>query len=985
MKNTNTSLLRVWLIVAGFFSLTALLAAQTGTGYVHGRVLNVTTGAYLNNARVTVEGTQLEAFTNQFGEYDLSGVPAGTATLHVFYTGLPQQVVTVNVPAGGNITADVNIGGAARKQGEVVKLDQYVVAAQKDTDQKSIAINDQRFAPNIKSVVSTDQFGDITEGNIGEFVKFLPGVAVDYVAADVRNIMLRGISPQYTAVTSDGLPMASAASSSASRVFELEQVSINNVSRIEVVMSRTPDLPAAALGGSVNLISRSAFELDHPVFKYRVYGAMNSYYKQFGETPGPGTHPTQKLMTGGDITYANPVNDHFGFTLSLLSSKTRNPQFRTNPQWAPNGANKNVSSITDEAHPFLEKYQMQDGPKTNARTSISGTADWKITSENVLSFTAQDNFYDAPFYNRNVTFDTSTSKPVDFGPTYTLGAVGKGSANFGSSWRDKGGVTFNIGTRLVHTGPIWKVETAAQYSHATNHYKDEARSQFENVSYQIKNVTVNYDGYNGIKPGSVQLLDSAGHSINPWDVRNYTMTSARFEPADSEDVFKTATINAGRSFGTHIPTRIKFGALVQQEIRDIRKLNNTFNVAKGVTIDPGTYDLVDTAYSQVAPPYSIPQVTWPSEAKAYQLWLAHPEDFVASPSNPINEINGSLFLKERISAAYVMGDTRLFNSRLRAVYGIRFERTDDEGTGPLTETVNHVTTHVYRGAHAKKHYSAGYPSLNVSYNFTDNLILRAAYSRSIGRPELSDIIPNYTLPDPADLTPTISVTNTSLAPEQANNYDLSLEYYFKRLGMVSVNAFRKDFSNFFGSFTLPATVDLLNQFGVPDAQMYVDQGAELKTSLNVGNARVTGYGFAYQGKIAWGFSAFANGTFLHLQGSRFANFKNFIAKSINWGLAYDNRRISAKLNWNYRGRERLSALSGFGDDSAYEYFKPRLYLDANLEFRLTNHFGVFLNGRNITNVPQDDQRYGAATPVYAQLYRREMFGAVYTFGFKGTF
>ncbi|HVU35840.1 MAG TPA: TonB-dependent receptor [Opitutaceae bacterium] len=959
----------------------AALAQPTATGNIQGRVLNASTGNYLNNARVTVEGTNLETFTNQYGEYRLFGVPAGTAKLDVFYTGQPQQTATVTVTSGHTTTSDVTFGSEANPSGgKIVQLDQFVVASQKDTDQKSIAINEQRFAPNIKAVVSTDQFGDVPEGNIGEFVKFLPGVAVDYVAADVRNIMLRGISPQYTAVTSDNLPMASAASSSASRVFELEQVSINNVSRTEVVFSRTPDLPAAALGGSVNLVSRSAFEYNHPVFKYRAFGAMNSYYKQLGESPGPGLGRTGKIMTGADFTYANPVNNVFGYTVSFLTSHTRNPQYRTNPQWAPNGTNSNTSKVS-AANPFLEKYQVQDGPKTNTRYSFGGTADWKITPDNVLSFTAQDNYYDAPFYNRNLTFDTGAVTPVAWDRTQTQGAVGKGSAQFGTSWRHKFGVTYNAGLKLVHTGPIWRIDGEVQYSHATNHYQDSRGGYFEGVTYKLSNLTVDYRGINSIKPGGVILTDKNGNNVNPYDIRNYTLTGTEFSPADSSDLFKSAGVNARRSLDFRLPTHLQFGAEVTQELRDIRAFKNTFSF-----VGPNaatTYNLVDPIYSSVTPPYDFPQITWGNNVAAYDLYRTHPEYFTASPSNRTNEINGSLFLQERISAAYAMGDTRMLSNRLRAVYGIRFEQTEDEGSGPLTQTSGGTTAHIYRGAHATKRYSAGYPSVDLTYNFTDNLILRLAYEKSIGRPNLNYIIPNYSLPDPTLPDQIITVTNTSLAPEQATGYDASLEYYFRKSGVLAVSAFRKDFSNFFGSLTVPATVALLNQYGVPDAQQYVDQGAQLKTTLNAGDARVTGYGFNYQQTIGWGIGAFANATILHLQGSRLADFTNFISKTINWGLSYDNRRISAKLNWNYRGRERMGAL-GY-DPSAYEYFKPRLYLDANLEYRISNHLGLFINGRNLTNVPQDDQRYGASTPVYAQLYRREMFGAVYTFGVKGTF
>jgi hypothetical protein len=57
-----------------------------------------------------------------------------------------------------------------------VKLDPFVFTASKLTEGEALATNEQRFAPNIKNVVSTDAFGDVPEGNIAEFMRFLPGV-----------------------------------------------------------------------------------------------------------------------------------------------------------------------------------------------------------------------------------------------------------------------------------------------------------------------------------------------------------------------------------------------------------------------------------------------------------------------------------------------------------------------------------------------------------------------------------------------------------------------------------------------------------------------------------------------------------------------------------------------------------------------------------------------------------------------------------------
>src|SRR3954469_9370895 len=70
-----------------------------GTGAIEGRVLNGANGQYLNNARVTVEGTGLQTFTNSYGEFRLIGVPVGSATVHVFYTGTEPQTIDVTVTA----------------------------------------------------------------------------------------------------------------------------------------------------------------------------------------------------------------------------------------------------------------------------------------------------------------------------------------------------------------------------------------------------------------------------------------------------------------------------------------------------------------------------------------------------------------------------------------------------------------------------------------------------------------------------------------------------------------------------------------------------------------------------------------------------------------------------------------------------------------------------------------------------------------------
>src|SRR2546423_1589118 len=85
------------------------------TGMIEGRVLDAARGEYLENARVTIEGPPLEAFTDAGGYFRLVNVPAGVAKLHVFFTGQPVSNDAVTVAAGETTLKDVTFGVDATK------------------------------------------------------------------------------------------------------------------------------------------------------------------------------------------------------------------------------------------------------------------------------------------------------------------------------------------------------------------------------------------------------------------------------------------------------------------------------------------------------------------------------------------------------------------------------------------------------------------------------------------------------------------------------------------------------------------------------------------------------------------------------------------------------------------------------------------------------------------------------------------------------
>ena len=198
MKYPSLAALRFSLFVLiACLTASPALAQATARGTIEGRVLNTRNGEYLEKARLTIEGTGIETFTDSSGQYRFTGVPAGAVKVRVFFTGLDMQTETVVVADGATVQRDFTLDATLKssvkdKDTGVVKLSEFKVGASKEMDGAAIAINEQRFASNMVNVVSADEFGHVAEGNVGEFLKFIPGISMDYGGGDARTISLGG-------------------------------------------------------------------------------------------------------------------------------------------------------------------------------------------------------------------------------------------------------------------------------------------------------------------------------------------------------------------------------------------------------------------------------------------------------------------------------------------------------------------------------------------------------------------------------------------------------------------------------------------------------------------------------------------------------------------------------------------------------------------------------------------------------------------------
>lgn len=863
-------------LVCVLFSTLPLPAQSAGTGMITGRVQDQTASFSLERARVSVEGSNREVFTDEFGEYRFVELPPGQVTLRVFYTGRAAQTATVNVQAGATVRQDFALApfdAAKDAPGAVMTLDKFVVESARETNAAAIAINEQRFSPNAKTVISTDALGIVGENNIGEFVKFLPGVEVVTDQMNAVAIQLRGMPQVYTGISIDGEPMNVAATSGPSRATSLQTISLANATRIEIYKVPTPDMPASSLGGSINLVSRTAFEKSKPEFQFRTFLNKNSHHPTYAEAWGNDGDSTSKRFFWGpgfDFTYTVPLSKNFGFSINAVKFNQFNVVRQVRRTFNTTTLATNPQRATVD-NPYFQAGNFLLFPITEKRYNLGLRLDWRISPTDKLSFIHSGSYFtqDIPAFTFNINTGTN---PIAWGPDFTHGRPGSGRVFVANNARH-----FSVRNNLFrlnysHIGSLWDFAGNLSYGFSAKWFRELSYEQLANASGEIAGATVEVDDNSGYIPGQITVRNAAGTVVDPFDLRNYTLfVNGSIQTRDSEADSKGARLDATRKFfGDAFSFSAKGGLSVKEEYAGyymdqyfpayVGPDGRAASGDEGITRSP--IDLTNYTMQELSFPRGLRTPTFPSTRRAWDLFQQYPHYFdtnVNRRADNLLSLTTPFEVTERVDAAYLMGDVSLLQNRLRIVAGARYERTTDDGRGVLQdnnaqyqrnpttgalllnaqrrpifiiapEKTNRATLTpdegiaqdalVFKrlGARMHKQYHGYYPSINASYNFNQNMIGRVGLARTIGRPEFTNLVGAANVTqidfDPAGDTSgaalgTIVTKNPALKPWTADSLDLRLEYYTKSGGDFSVGFFRKQIKNFFANRTFIATPDFL--------------------------------------------------------------------------------------------------------------------------------------------------------------------------------
>ncbi len=966
---------------------TTVAAPAEGTGAVTGSVLEPESGKYLTSADVSVNGTAIRTVTNRGGSFLLQNVPAGPQEIVVAYPGQTTKHIPVTIIAGQTINLPVSLGS------DVVHLETFTVQSTKEG--MAAAIAQQKNSPYQKIVESSDQYGDIEEGNAANYLMYVPGVNIEWNANDARAIGVRGLPTYLTNITVNGNPLASASSGNLNRRFEFEQASLNSIASIEVSKTLTPDQQAASGGGTINFVSKSAFDRQGSLLSYQVYENGVDSDLRFSKQPGYSSTKVYKIWPGAVIEFSDPVNEKFGFDISVSESEIYNDYpkvtygYQVNPAFGATPAN-----------PYSPTWDITREDKLTKRQQLSGTFDWRPTPNLKIQLAAGWSWYWLVFEDRDYTFTIGNLAALPAGvttPTYAAtGTVtslpGKGKIGMEASQRWKFGTTYFAD--LPVTDKLSDSLTFAMTPYWTQSYSKYRDSQYGNVAEvdaAVANITTSMTNVGTLNPGRIQTYDAAGLvPVNPQNLGGYAITQIRLRPQTGYDTWSGGPVSLKYAFPTAIPMTLEAGYRYDDHVRqDAIFLNSQTAFTAAQSTNGAVTALQDNVFGSHNVGYGIGSFPWLSPYKALAA-------FPASTIPPLALSSDTYAIwNEYTRAPYLRLDTTVWD-KLLIVVGARYEEHDIDSfnrlpTGAIaaTATTPAVAAQPASARMIDKRY---YPSINLKYNFTRNLDVRAAASKSLGLPDYGALLPTQpTVTDPTASTPTgtISVYNPGLKPYVIYNYDLSGEYYFNPSGFVSASLYHKQFQNYIITFSQTATPALLAQYGAPTPTAAPLNQYNITSSLNIPDASgyYNGFELAYNQTLSFLPAPFntvgvqVNWSRLFIGGIRTnttlsstSSFQNAALQQIAYLQLYTTavtnefnfeingtyKKLNALATFNYTGASLLSDTSQTVQYTgapanfyiAKTMFAPRALTNLRLEYALSRRVTPYFQVYNLFNRPQ---------------------------------
>ena len=854
-----------------------------------------------------------------------------------------------------------------------------------------------------KDVIVAEDMAKFPELNLAESLQRLPGVQINREAGEGRRISLRGLGPDFARVQLNGMEVLGNVDSaqdsrgqrSRDRAFDFNIFASELFSRVEVEKSYQAAQNEGGMAGTVGLFTAKPFD-----YAPGMKGAL---------TLKVGTNEyTEDTQPRVAALFSQNWDDTFGILASVAYGKRKTTEQGHNTYnytrasaatlqgLVTRGLDISKLSAAQQAKFLSGDLYFADGNRISSwnaeleRLGVTTAVQWK-PAEN-LQFTL-DGLYGQFTTRRNelhlatrplastgsVAFDTAagTVWPAAFRTASVINDLQWDKDNYVTR-TDVTGTTFGSEhRRSLNKGRFKQIALTGKWD-ASERLSIDGHVGWEKSTYETP-----YDDKFYMRAKGNLIADygadgrSASFQYPGWDPANpanYAMDSFYYRGFNNQSELHEGVLNLRYELTDSLTLRagVAYHRFTQGGI-DIfydDNVNGTRSKARGTSVGDITSVFSNNFGSWLIGDYAK------GFAKYREYHRFGPN--TDGTGSALQDIENVYKTTEATISEYVQvdWDTELSGMRLRGNLGLRGYSTDTRSVGWIQGD-----SYAYLGTtEVEGNYSGVLPALNTVLELTPEVLVRFSATKNLNRPGLGSMAAEgsaFQDPDSGEIT--ASRGNPNLKPYKDTTLDLSVEYYFGQVGLLSASVFHKRIKNFIGSETLENIP--FSQTGIPVTAIPGATGSSIVSEFTLpvniaGTNKLTGLELAGQTQFSFLPAPFDNMglvvNYTYVDAPKAIT--GFSKTSYNATLYYETDRwgvrgsLSHRSRW-YTGRsDTLMSASTRG-------FEGSTYVDASAFFNITDALQVSLNAINLTN-EKDTQFWGQNR----YLYNQNQSGATYLAG-----
>lgn len=781
----------------------------------------------------------------------------------------------------------------------------------------------KRESGSILDAMNAEDSGKFPDKNIADSLQRIPGVSVDRIWGEGRDIYIRGTDKDINRTLMNGQNVASAywwANDNPSRGFNYTILASELISSLRVYKSPQADIDEGSIGGTVIIYTHKPFDMEGNDLRLTLEG-------QYSELPDA-IDPQASLLGSWQNS-----EQTFG---ALISLNWQNTSMRRDGLEAfPD--NSLYSIVDDTGEVTNDVYVIWGGgsaifQQTRARDTSNLTLQWQPNENWQAVFNYVGSSMDMMISNQNYLFMPGGFKLREDPPVVVsnprFGATGDGrKILLGGTMNNPdsiGAALDAIFRRAYVDSTVYDLDLEYHNDQVLLHaqlgttnanggtdqdqlyrFVGNTREQF---SLSRNSIEVNYLDLDPQDPHSLPFFSSDSHDWirNMEDSETYAQTDVEF------------TLN--NAFFSSIKTGFKWRNQTIENNRRVGSIDTknplweSFSQTGLANVSTG---LTPELHRQTATESSLTRFAWVNQARANQVITPVLQSGLMSYRY---DQEAFYRIDETINAAYIKSEFRYDN--WQGNLGLRAVNTRQESSA-YEEQQRHTTA---------RDYNDYLPSFNLAYEYCLNVMVRGSLSRAMARPSFQNLSSNIVIDG---TNGNASGGNPDLEAFRAKQGDLGIEWYFDSESLLSATGFYKTISTFIYSETRE---EILNGEQVNVTHPYNAEGAH-----------ISGLELQWQQHFGKGFGLLSNYTYT--KATVASQDKQQLLKlpgnsrdQINASLYYEDARYSLRLSYNYRSKSYGELLSGTQDETnAYQQW------DFSADWTPVDYATLYIEGINLTN------------------------------------